>query len=105
MGLQTELQWAFMPPRIIGTAAVIPSAVLEPAYDVGGDAYDHSPAGDVRHLTLPDAMGHDLASGGRSAAALAPAAPPGAPTAVSTRSRWRSTAPWSPGSRNGCRPA
>lgn len=47
MGLQTELLWAFMPPRTIGTAAVISSAVLEPAYDVGGDAYDHSPAGDA----------------------------------------------------------
>ncbi|MFE6228024.1 PP2C family protein-serine/threonine phosphatase [Microtetraspora glauca] len=71
MSLQAELLWAFMPPRTIGTAAVTSSAVLEPAYDIGGDAYDHSLAGDVLHLTLLDAMGHDLASGGCSAAALA----------------------------------
>ncbi|MFE1548256.1 SpoIIE family protein phosphatase [Streptomyces sp. NPDC058718] len=105
MGLQTELLWACMPPRTVGTAAVISSAVPEPAYDVGGDAYEDSPAGDVRHLTLPDAMGHDLASGGRSAAAPAPAAPAGAPTAASTTSRWRSPAPWTldPGTVAGLR--
>ncbi|SEE18304.1 Stage II sporulation protein E (SpoIIE) [Streptomyces sp. TLI_105] len=71
MSLQSELLWAFLPPRTIGTAAVTSSAVLEPAYEVGGDAYDHSLAGEVLHLTLLDAMGHDLASGGCSAAALA----------------------------------
>ncbi|MFD6244537.1 PP2C family protein-serine/threonine phosphatase [Streptomyces roseolus] len=71
MSLQAELLWAFLPPRTIGTAAVTSSAVLEPAYDAGGDAYDHSLAGDLLHVTLLDAMGHDLASGGCSAAALA----------------------------------
>ncbi|MFF5923711.1 PP2C family protein-serine/threonine phosphatase [Streptomyces flavochromogenes] len=71
MSLQAELLWAFLPPRTIGTAAVTSSAVLEPAYEVGGDAYDHSLAGEVLHLTLLDAMGHDLASGGCSATALA----------------------------------
>ncbi|WP_329274777.1 PP2C family protein-serine/threonine phosphatase [Streptomyces sp. NBC_00691] len=71
MSVQAELLWAFLPPRTIGTAVVSSSAVLEPAYEVGGDAYDHSLAGDVLHLTLLDAMGHDLASGGCSAMALA----------------------------------
>ncbi|MEU4081928.1 serine/threonine protein phosphatase [Streptomyces venezuelae] len=71
MSLQAELLWAFLPPRTIGTAAVTSSAILEPAYEVGGDAYDHSLAGDDLRLTLLDAMGHDLASGGCSATALA----------------------------------
>lgn len=71
MSLQAELLWAFLPPRTIGTAAVTSSAVLEPAYEAGGDAYDHNLAGSVLHLTLMDAMGHDLASGGCSAVALA----------------------------------
>ncbi|MGW4702371.1 PP2C family protein-serine/threonine phosphatase [Streptomyces sp. NPDC004285] len=71
MSLQAELLWAFLPPRTIGTSEVTSSAVLEPAYEVGGDAYDHSLAGGALHLTLLDAMGHDLASGGCSAAALA----------------------------------
>lgn len=71
MSLQAELLWAFLPPRTIGTDAVTSSAVLEPAYEAGGDAYDHSLTGTTLHLTLLDAMGHDLASGGCSAVALA----------------------------------
>ena len=71
MSLQSELLWAFMPPRTIGTRHVTSSATLEPAYQVAGDAFDHSVAGDLLHLTVVDAMGHDLASGGASAVALA----------------------------------
>ncbi|MEU9134212.1 PP2C family protein-serine/threonine phosphatase [Kitasatospora sp. NPDC048540] len=71
MTMQAELLWAFVPPRTVGTRSVTSSAVLEPAYDVGGDAFDHSLAGRRLHLTLVDAMGHDLASGGCSAVALA----------------------------------
>ncbi|GAA2746582.1 MULTISPECIES: PP2C family protein-serine/threonine phosphatase [Kitasatospora] len=71
MSLQAELLWAFLPPRTIGTRTVTSSAVMEPAYDVGGDAFDHSLAGGVLHLSVFDAMGHDLASGGTSAVALA----------------------------------
>ncbi|TXS46967.1 PP2C family protein-serine/threonine phosphatase [Streptomyces sp. t39] len=71
MSLQAELLWAFLPPRTIGTDSVTSSAVLEPAYEAGGDAYDHSLSGGMLHLTLLDAMGHDLASGGCSAVALA----------------------------------
>ncbi|CAM5265334.1 PP2C family protein-serine/threonine phosphatase [Streptomyces avidinii] len=71
MTLQAELLWAFLPPRTIGTALATSSAVLEPAYDIGGDAFDHCFIDGVLHLTLVDAMGHDLASGGASGAALA----------------------------------
>ncbi|MFF2777463.1 PP2C family protein-serine/threonine phosphatase [Streptomyces sp. NPDC058052] len=71
MTVQGELVWAFLPPRTIGSARVTSSAVLEPAYDIGGDAFDHSFDGDALHLALLDSMGHDLASGGASAAGLA----------------------------------
>ncbi|MFF3072256.1 PP2C family protein-serine/threonine phosphatase [Kitasatospora sp. NPDC057904] len=71
MSLQAELLWAFLPPRTIGTRTVTSSAVLEPAYDVGGDAFDHSVVGGRLHLSVFDAMGHDLASGGASSVALA----------------------------------
>ncbi|WP_104820125.1 PP2C family protein-serine/threonine phosphatase [Kitasatospora sp. MMS16-BH015] len=70
MTLQAELLWAFVPPRTIGTTEVTSAAALEPAYEIGGDAFDHSLAGRRLHLTLLDAMGHDLASGGCSAVAL-----------------------------------
>ncbi|MGW2305504.1 PP2C family protein-serine/threonine phosphatase [Streptomyces sp. NPDC001809] len=71
MTVQAELLWAFLPPRTIGTAQVTSSACLEPAYDIGGDAFDHSLIDKGLHLTLLDSMGHDLASGGASAAGLA----------------------------------
>ncbi|MFD8411608.1 PP2C family protein-serine/threonine phosphatase [Streptomyces sp. NPDC059650] len=68
---QAELLWAFLPPRTIGSPRVTSSAVLEPAYDIGGDAFDHSFDGSVLQLAVLDAMGHDLASGAASAIALA----------------------------------
>ncbi|MFE7806183.1 PP2C family protein-serine/threonine phosphatase [Streptomyces sp. NPDC057430] len=71
MTVQPELLWAFLPPRTIGTADVTSSAVMEPAYDIGGDTFDHSLDDRGLHLTVMDSMGHDLASGGASAAGLA----------------------------------
>ncbi|WP_240528337.1 PP2C family protein-serine/threonine phosphatase [Streptomyces amritsarensis] len=71
MSLQAELLWAFLPPRTIGTTRATSTAMLEPAYDVGGDAFDHTFIDGTLHLTMVDAMGHDLASGGASAAAIA----------------------------------
>ncbi|MEV6197834.1 PP2C family protein-serine/threonine phosphatase [Streptomyces sp. NPDC051920] len=71
MSVQAELLWAFLPPRTIGTESVTSSAVLEPAYNIGGDAFDHNLTDGVLHLTLLDAMGHDLASGGASATGIA----------------------------------
>ncbi|MGV9269723.1 PP2C family protein-serine/threonine phosphatase [Kitasatospora sp. NPDC003701] len=71
MTLQAELAWAFLPPRTVGTRHVTSTAVLEPAYEIGGDAFDHSFSGDRLRVTVVDAMGHDLASGGSSALAIA----------------------------------
>ncbi|MFI9270835.1 PP2C family protein-serine/threonine phosphatase [Kitasatospora sp. NPDC052896] len=71
MSLQAELAWAFMPPSTLGTRQVSSSAVLEPAYEIGGDAFDHSLTDGRLHLTVVDAMGHDLLSGLSSAVALA----------------------------------
>lgn len=71
MTLQAELAWAFMPPRTLGTTAVTSSAVLEPAYEIGGDAFDHALGERKLHLAVVDAMGHDTASGLCAALALA----------------------------------
>jgi serine phosphatase RsbU (regulator of sigma subunit) len=71
MSTAAELVWAFLPPRTVGTAEVTSSAVLEPAYEVGGDAFDHTLMGHHLHLAVVDAMGHDLASGLAAAVALA----------------------------------
>ncbi|UXX91540.1 serine/threonine-protein phosphatase [Streptomyces sp. AD2-2] len=36
---------------------------MEPAYEVGGDAYDYAVADSVLHLGIFDAMGHDTTAG------------------------------------------
>lgn len=63
MRVAAEMEWRLMPPRTFATDRVLISAVMEPAYDISGDAFDYALAGDVAHLALFDAMGHDTAAG------------------------------------------
>ncbi|WP_017577801.1 SpoIIE family protein phosphatase [Nocardiopsis kunsanensis] len=69
--LRTEMLRAFLPQRSVGTGRGVSTAVLEPAYEVGGDAFDHAITRDILHATILDAMGHDLASGLTAAVAMA----------------------------------
>ncbi|MET9294682.1 PP2C family protein-serine/threonine phosphatase [Streptomyces sp. NPDC003077] len=71
MELSAEMLWAFLPPRSMRTDRATVTAVLEPAYDVGGDAFDHSMIQGTLHASILDAMGHDLASGLVASVALA----------------------------------
>ena len=71
MALQAELVWAFLPPRTFATAGVQVCAMLEPAYEAGGDAFDYSLLGDHLHVSIFDALGHDLAAGLLASVALA----------------------------------
>lgn len=71
MELPAEMLRAFLPPRTIGNPQVISTAVLEPAYQLGGDGFDHSLTPTTLHATILDAMGHDLASGLTASVALA----------------------------------
>ncbi len=72
MALQAELVWAFLPPRTFATDRLIVAASLEPAYAVGGDAFDYSLLGDDDlHVSIFDAAGHDLASGLMASVAMA----------------------------------
>ncbi|MFB0614710.1 PP2C family protein-serine/threonine phosphatase [Streptomyces sp. AGS-58] len=63
MNVAAEMQWTLMPPRTYADGRVVVSAVMEPAYEVSGDAYDYATADDVVHLSMFDAMGHDTAAG------------------------------------------
>jgi hypothetical protein len=63
MALQAELVWAFLAPRTFATDRVLISASLEPAYEAGGDAFDYSLLGDHLHVSIFDALGHDLSAG------------------------------------------
>ncbi len=63
MALQAELVWAFLAPRTFATDRVLVAASLEPAYEAGGDAYDYALLGDHLHISIFDALGHDLSAG------------------------------------------
>ncbi|MEU2237263.1 PP2C family protein-serine/threonine phosphatase [Streptomyces vietnamensis] len=71
MSLPAEILRAFLPPRTLCADQVISSAVLEPAYDLGGEAFEHTLTAGALHAAVLDAMGHDLASGLTAALALA----------------------------------
>jgi serine phosphatase RsbU (regulator of sigma subunit) len=63
MSLQGEMIWALLPPRAFATERVLLSAFLEPAYEAGGDGFDYSMLGDRLHVSVFDALGHNLAAG------------------------------------------
>ncbi|MGW1225635.1 PP2C family protein-serine/threonine phosphatase [Streptomyces sp. NPDC001478] len=71
MQLPTELLRAFLPPRTIGTPDVVSTAVLEPAYEIAGDGFDHALTGTTLHTCILDSMGHDLTSGLATSVTLA----------------------------------
>lgn len=71
MALQAELVWAFLPPMTFATDRVLVSASLEPAYTAGGDAFDYSLLGDHLHVSIFDAIGHDLSAGLLASVAIA----------------------------------
>ncbi|MFE9173516.1 PP2C family protein-serine/threonine phosphatase [Streptomyces kebangsaanensis] len=73
MGLPAEMLRAFLPPRTIGSSRCVSTAVLEPAYDIAGDAFDHSVVKNELHTMILDGMGHDLTAGLTTSVAMAAA--------------------------------
>lgn len=73
MQLPAEMMRAFLPPHTIGSGRCVSTAVLEPAYDIAGDAFDHSVAKNILHTMILDAMGHDLTAGLTTSVAMAAA--------------------------------
>ena len=41
MNVSAEMEWRLMPPRTFATDRVVISALMEPAYEVSGDAFDY----------------------------------------------------------------
>ncbi|MFI7040542.1 PP2C family protein-serine/threonine phosphatase [Microbispora rosea] len=70
MHLSAEMLWTLLPIRNFATDTMTVSAALEPAYRVGGDAFDYALDGDTLHLGIFDAMGHDTSAGLTAAIAL-----------------------------------
>ena len=69
-GVAAELVWQLLPSLTFGTDAVILSGAVEPAYEVGGDAFDYAVRGDTAHVAIFDATGHSLKAGVVTAAAI-----------------------------------
>ena len=70
MHLAAEMLRAQLPPLTFATSRTVIAGILEPCYDVGGDAFDYAVNGDTAHLALFDAVGHG-SSGGMRAVVLA----------------------------------
>ena len=60
MDLAAELRWSLLPPLTFTNDRVAVAGMLEPAYEIAGDAFDYAVNGDVAHLAIVDAMGHGL---------------------------------------------
>jgi serine phosphatase RsbU (regulator of sigma subunit) len=60
MRLPAEIQWRLLPPTTVRAEGVSLSGLLEPWYEVGGDAFDYALNDGRLHLALFDAMGHGL---------------------------------------------
>jgi hypothetical protein len=58
--LAAQLQRSNLPPLAMTTPAVDLAGILEPAYEVGGNAFDYTLNGHPLHVGVFDAMGHGL---------------------------------------------
>lgn len=58
--LAAELRWSMLPPLTFTNDRVAVAGMLEPAYEIAGDAFDYAVNGSVAHVAILDAMGHGL---------------------------------------------
>jgi hypothetical protein len=65
-----ELLLSMLPPLTFHCSQVVVSAILEPAYDVGGDTFDYALDGTIARFVVLDAMGRGLGAALTSATAL-----------------------------------
>jgi hypothetical protein len=66
-----ELLNTMLPPLTFSCRRLVISGVLEPCYDMGGDAFDYAVDGGIARLVVLDAMGRGLKAGITCAVALA----------------------------------
>jgi phosphoserine phosphatase RsbU/P len=69
----SELLWQMLPPLTFACRGLVLSGMLEPCYEVAGDAFDYAVTERTAHMLMVDSTGHDLQSGAVSAAVLAAA--------------------------------
>jgi hypothetical protein len=62
MSLAAGMQWDLLPPLNARTPEVLIAGLLEPAYDIAGDAFDYAVDDGDLHFAIIDGMGHGIAS-------------------------------------------
>ncbi|XVU28387.1 PP2C family protein-serine/threonine phosphatase [Actinoplanes sp. CA-054009] len=62
MQLPAEIIWNQLPPLTFAVDGTMVTAVLEPCYEVGGDAFDYAANGDRLHVALFDTVGHGISA-------------------------------------------
>ena len=60
MDLAAEMRWSMLPPLTFTNDRVALAGMLEPAYEIAGDAFDYAVNGETAHLAIIDAIGHGL---------------------------------------------
>jgi serine phosphatase RsbU (regulator of sigma subunit) len=70
MQLAAEIIWNQLPPLTFAANGALVTAVLEPCYDVGGDAFDYAANGDIVHIALFDTVGHGISASALTTLAL-----------------------------------
>jgi hypothetical protein len=62
MSLPACMQWDLLPPWSASFPGALVAGILEPAYDIAGDAFDYAADEDTLHFAIIDGMGHGLGS-------------------------------------------
>ena len=62
MSLPASMQWDLLPPLSARTGGAVIAGVLEPAYDIAGDAFDYVVNGGDLQFAILDGMGHGIGS-------------------------------------------
>ncbi|HSZ39132.1 MAG TPA: PP2C family protein-serine/threonine phosphatase [Trebonia sp.] len=62
MSLPASMQWDLLPPLTARTSGAVIAGILEPAYDIAGDAFDYAVNGRDLHFAVLDGMGHGIGS-------------------------------------------
>jgi serine phosphatase RsbU (regulator of sigma subunit) len=70
MDLAAEMQWSLLPPLSFEVNGTALSGLVEPAYEVGGDAFDYAYNRGVLDLALFDTIGHGVGSATLAALAV-----------------------------------
>jgi len=62
MSLPASMQWDLLPPWTTRVPGAQIAGILEPAYDIAGDAFDYAADDGILHFAIIDAMGHGIGS-------------------------------------------